>query len=38
MVGASERQRKYEYMYYVTNPELMTLAELADLIRVLSEY
>ena len=38
MVDASERQRKYEYMYYVTNPELVTLVELAELIRTLSEY
>lgn len=38
MVGPSERQRKYEYMYYATNPEFVSLAELADLIKVLSEY
>jgi hypothetical protein len=38
MVGISERQRTYEYMYYVTSPELTTLAELAELIRRLSEY
>ena len=38
MVGAGERQRTYEYMYYVSSPEFMTLAELANLIKVLSEY
>ncbi len=38
MVGSSERQRTYEYLYYVTSPELMTLAELANTIKVLSEY
>ena len=38
MIGASERQRNYEYMYYVTSPDFMTLTELADLIKVLSEY
>ncbi len=38
MVGASERQRTYEYMYYVTSSELMTLAEFANTIKVLSEY
>lgn len=26
------RQERYEYMYYVQNPKLLTLKELADLI------
>lgn len=38
MVRADLRRREYEYMYYVTKSELMTLAELAELIKVLSEY
>ena len=38
MVRADLRQREYEYMYYVSNPNFMALVELADLIKVLSEY
>jgi hypothetical protein len=38
MVAASERQRTYEYMYYVSSPQIMSLEELAALIKVLSEY
>lgn len=32
------RHERYEYKYYVEHPELMTLAELADLITLLSKW
>jgi hypothetical protein len=38
MVRAQDRQRDYEYKYYVEHPEFTTLAELAQLIKELSEY
>ncbi len=38
MIGGEERERTYEYMYYVEHPKFSTLQELADLIKELSEY
>ncbi|MBV8758097.1 MAG: hypothetical protein JO257_12500 [Deltaproteobacteria bacterium] len=38
MIGATERERTYEYMYYVEHPKFSSLQELADLIMELSEY
>jgi hypothetical protein len=38
MIGADERERTYEHMYYVEHPKFTVLQELADLIRELSEY
>lgn len=32
------RQERYEYMYYVQNPDLMTLKDLAELITHLSQW
>ena len=32
------RRERYEWMYYVSNPDLMTLRELADLITHLSRW
>lgn len=38
MGAPDQRQREYEYVYYVRHPKFTTLQELADLIRELSEY
>lgn len=32
------RFARYEYMYYVEHPELMTLADFADLVTLLSKW
>ncbi len=33
-----ERQRTYEYMYYVQHPEYLTLQDLAEHVRELAEW
>jgi hypothetical protein len=38
MVPPEQRQREYEYQYYVRHTKFTTLQDLANLIRELSEY
>ncbi|HEU4732605.1 MAG TPA: hypothetical protein VFT22_32140 [Kofleriaceae bacterium] len=38
LAPVEERRERFEYMYYVDNPSLMTLAELAALIRELASW
>jgi hypothetical protein len=38
LAPVERRRDRFEYMYYVDNPSLMTLAELAALIRDLSSW